>query len=488
MTKRSFFFLSAIFSLPLLISCNSNEWLKKHEPINYASQPKQIILEQATAENNPEQPLYPAIKVNPNHAYTLFELIDLSLSNHSDLKVAWQRAKQSTLASDLVKATYLPIINAGVIAGHQKNNFDFTRHDIQINERTREIVPNIALQWLLFDFGQRGNLLDASEHLTEAMQYNFDLINQRIVHQITLAYHNYSDAIRQQVLTESSLKNNQVIQQSVNAKRKMGFATVVDVAQANQLVSESKLNLVMAQNQVKNTYQLLIQAMDLNPQTTLKVNIEHKISLPKEITPNIEQWIKLALSNRPDVLASYEIVKAKEANVLVAEKTYLPKVFASAGWAKANGYFGVQNLPDLNQNVSGSNILVGITIPIYDGGSRGLRLEEAKSQVITSQEESQNLKNAAAHEIMIASNLLNSALQSHQSAVELVKTAKITYDAAFAAYQNGLGTITLVNEAAKNLTYAQTVENQTYTASLVAASTLAFTLGYTQNSQLILHK
>lgn len=484
MNKIYLLCISSFLTLPLLTSCSSNEWLEKHEPLNYASQPKKVTIDDYdTANSNTE--LYPAIEINQNHAYNLLELIDLSLSNHADLKIAWQQAKQSTIASDLVKATYLPIINAGVIAGYQKNKFDFP-HDIDIDERTKEVVPNIALQWLLFDFGQRGNLLDATEHLTEAMQYNFDLINQKIVHQITLTYHNYSDAYRQLKLNESALKNNQIIQKSVIEKRKMGFATVVEVAQANQLVSQSKLNLVMAKNQEKNAYQLLIQAMDLNPQTTLKVNIEEKAPLPSEITPNIDKWIKLALSNRPDVLASFEIVKAKEANVLAAEKSYLPKVFASAGWSKAKGYLGAQNLPDLNQNVYGSNILVGVSIPIYDGGSRGLRLDEAQSQVITSTEEYKNIKNAAAHEIMIATNSLNSALQSHQSATELVKTAKVTYNAAFSAYKNGLGTITLVNEAAKNLTYAQTVENQTYTASLVAASTLAFTLGYTKNSQYIL--
>lgn len=476
-----FYKLCTCFLISLfLMNCQSNEWLEKHKPINYLNQTQQPLIQTEKATASFEKIII------QDHPYHLYELIDLALSHHADLKIAWQQAKQTTIATDLVKASYLPIINAGVVAGYQKNNFEFP-YDIYVDEHTKEIIPNLALQWLLFDFGERGDLLDATKHLTEVAQYNFDLINQKIVHQITLTYYNYIDAVKQRLLNEEIKQSNEVIQKSVHEKRKAGFATVVEVAQVDQLVSESNLNLVIAQNQERNTYQLLVQALDLPPLTKLDIAIEAQRPLPKEITPNIKYWIQLALSNRPDVLASYEVIKAKEANVNAAEKSYLPKVYAGAGWAHAKGYLGVQPLPDLNQNINGTNLLLGVAIPIYDGGARGSRLDEARSQVITSQEEHQNIKNAVAHEIMLATNALNSALQSHKSAVELVKTAQITYRAALASYQNGMATVSLVNEAIKNLSYAKTIENQSYTASLVAASTLAFTLGYSQNSHSILY-
>jgi len=78
------------------------------------------------------------------------------------------------------------------------------------------------------------------------------------------------------------------------------------------------------------------------------------------------------------------------------------------------------------------------------------------------------------------------ALESYQSARNLVKTADITYAASLSSYKQGVATLTLVNESAKNLTYAKKIESQTYFASLMAASNLAFVLGFTINSDNIL--
>lgn len=484
MNKRLFFALSPL--LLLLSGCQSDEWLDKHEPINYTTQQKITLRQDQNPADKKTFLLSQSSQVETDHFYNLAELIDLALSHHANLKIAWQQAKQTTIASDLVKSTYLPLINGSVIAGYQKNDFDLP-YDIDVDGHTKAVIPSLALQWLLFDFGQRDDFLDATKALTQVAHHQFDLVNQTIVQQITFAYYNYINSVKQRQLNEQSLKNNQVIQNAVLAKRKMGFATVVEVAQVNQLVSASKLNVITAHNQEKSDYQLLIQAMDLKPLTKINVKLEPPRALPEQITPNIEQWIQLALAQRPDVRASYEVMKAKEANIKAAEKSYLPKVYMAANWAHAKGYLGVQSLPDINQTISGKNILFGIGIPLYDGGSRGLRLEEAKSQLITSQEQHQNIKNNAAHEIIMATNALNSALEAHSSALDLVKTTQITYDSVFASYQNGFATIALLNEAAKNLNEAQTIANQTYTASLVEASVLAFTLGYTQNSSTILN-
>lgn len=475
------FYFSIFFGISLTSCIASDDWQNMSIADTHP-----ITVHSNQALNNDElNHLFYSVDITPNYQYSLAELIDLSQSNNTQLRSAWQQAKQAALASNVIKTTFLPNISANIIGGYQKNDFDFN-DSIHVNTRTKEVIPNLTLQWLIFDFGQRSDLLTSSDHLVSALKYNFNLTNQKFVYQVTLAYLNYNQAVKELSLSDQALNNTLVIQDSVKKKRVQGLATVVDVAQADQLVSQSKLDNVIAKNGEKNAYQLLLQAMGLSPLTRINIKIDSERKLPASITPVADKWIKTALISRPDILASYEVVKTNQANIDAAKKNYYPKIFVAANLSRSHSYWGAQSLPDLSQTSNGTNIFVGVHIPIYDGGARGIKVEQAKSQALESIEQFKNLKNNAANEIVIAINTLNSALESYQSARSLVKTADITYAASLSSYKQGVATLTLVNESAKNLTYAKKIESQTYFASLMAASNLAFVLGFTINSDNIL--
>src|SRR5690606_7972139 len=83
----------------------------------------------------------------------------------------------------------------------------------------------------------------------------------------------------------------------------------------------------------------------------------------------------------------------------------------------------------------------------------------------------------ALHEMVAADTDLRSALQSYETATELVSTADTAYAAALGAYRNGVGTITLAIEAATDLLDARLVQSDAHAASLMAAANLAFVMG-----------
>ena len=58
-----------------------------------------------------------------------------------------------------------------------------------------------------------------------------------------------------------------------------------------------------------------------------------------------------------------------------------------------------------------------------------------------------------------------------------VERNTVTYNAAFEAYQNGLGTLTDVTAADSSLLDAREAQADAHAASLLAASSLAFMLG-----------
>ena len=60
-------------------------------------------------------PLDSAATLDPNHTYTLAELIDIAEHNNPQTRVVWERAKQRAAQLGLAKSAYFPIL-AGIAA------------------------------------------------------------------------------------------------------------------------------------------------------------------------------------------------------------------------------------------------------------------------------------------------------------------------------------------------------------------------------------
>lgn len=59
-----------------------------------------------------------APKLDPNHSYSLPELINIAQLANPATQAAWQRAREAAAATGIAEASYLPIITADVLAGY----------------------------------------------------------------------------------------------------------------------------------------------------------------------------------------------------------------------------------------------------------------------------------------------------------------------------------------------------------------------------------
>lgn len=380
----------------------------------------------------------------------------------------------------MVEGTFLPLITANVIAGYQdvvtplpnlRGGTDY------VSTQAGGVTPNIALQWLLFDFGERQALLEASKHTAYAANVNFNGTHQALIYNIARAYYQYGAAKQNFTIAKQTLANSRKVQAAAESRFSNGLGTSIETAQAKQLVAQSNFRMVQAQESVKDAYQSLIGAVGLSPKSTIRIATSAARRLPKSHAVPTDKVIEQALSRRPDVLASYAAVKASEANERAAEAAFLPKVYLGAVATANRGRVQAGGLPGVGLQGTTSGVMLGATIPIYDGNIRANRERQAASATAAAEAAHEQTRNTAVREILIASNTLESALASYEAASELRRAASVTYDAAFEAYRNGLGTLTDVSTAESGLLDAKQAQADAHAASLIAASTLAFTLG-----------
>lgn len=424
--------------------------------------------------------LHDNVEIDPKRTYGLAELIDIAQRGNPSTRIAWEHARQAALAVGMVEATYLPFITANVIGGQQKASTPVDLPvvgDRQLNATLRGVSPSLALQWLLFDFGQRQAVAKAARETSYAANVLFNASHQKIIFDVSRTYYLYGAATSALDIARQTLRHSREIRNAVEARLANGRATTVEVAQARQQVAQSELRLVKAEGQERDAYQALLAAMGVNATVRIKISGTTKRSLPVKVDVTTENMIKAALSRRPDVIASYAALKASRSGIAVAEAEFMPKVFVAGGLTQSSAGFNVNGLPTIGNQATGMGFLLGATMPIYDGGLRSAQLRNAQAQAAAAEQLFRKTQMDAAAEIVVATNTLRTALEAYKAATSLTKAAAITYDAALEAYKNGVGTVTLVTEANSGLLDARLAQADAHAASLITAANLAFITG-----------
>ncbi len=347
-------------------------------------------------------------------------------------------------------------------------------------------ISALSVQWLLFDFGQREGLVGAAEQVSAIANIAFTAAHQQVIYQVSLAYYAHAAAYARVATAQKALDNARAIEAAADARRSRGIGTVVEVAQAHQLSAQAELADIQARGQAENAYLSLIAAIGLSPLTHLKIaDVAHR-KLSSAMREPIEHIVSNALARRPDVLSSYAAREASLSRLKAAKAEFLPKLFLSATGSYSSTGFDVSALPGFGQqpptiNVAGNHwggtILLGVTVPLYDGGARRALEGQARNEAARSDAALERVRDEATREVVAAGNNLKTSLAALDASEALASASQVTFDAALEAYHHGVGSITDVTRAETALLEAQNISSDAYSAALTSAATLALSAG-----------
>ncbi|MFC5387406.1 TolC family protein [Aquamicrobium segne] len=420
------------------------------------------------------------VLIDPEHAYDLAGLIDIAQRSSPATRHAWEVSRQAALASGMVEASFLPLITASVIGGVQKNS---TPVDVPLVGRVdvestlKGVTPVLALQWLVFDFGQRAALSKAARQVSFASNVTFNAAHQKLIFDVTRRYYEHGAAIEGHRIAAQTLANSKSVLRAVEAQLQQGRATAVELALARQQLAQSELRLVRAGGQQQDSYQALLGAMGVNATVRLKVAAPNRRQLPARFDALTQTVLESAMQRRPDLLAAYAALKAGEAQVEAAKAGMMPKIVVAGTLASNSSRFHAGNLSDIGSSTAQSSVLVVASVPLFDGGLRAAQVKTAQAGAAAAAETFRQVQLAAISEIVIASNVLETTLAANKAAGVLVQTSATAFDAALEAYRNGLGTIVIVNEANSALLDARLTKADAEVAVLISAANLAFFTG-----------
>ncbi|HEY0104979.1 MAG TPA: TolC family protein [Rhizomicrobium sp.] len=423
--------------------------------------------------------------IDPRHAYSLSELIDIAQSANPQTRVAWDQARIAAQSAGIAEAAFLPNLSAVILGGYQTGRDRSTLTTLH-GESATGVVSALTLQWLLFDFGQRSALLEAARQHATVSDIAFTAEHQAVIYKVSLAYYASAAARIRARNAAVAEKDAREIQAAAEDRLRHGIATTLEVAQARQATAQAELSLVEADGAAEDARVTVLAAMGISPLAKIVIADPPQHDLNGSVLPDVERLVAAALGRRTDVLGASAGHGESLARLDAAQAEYLPKLFVAATGSYASGSLdaGAFSLADnalpssnLAANRSGVTVFVGIKIPIYDGGVRDAAVEQARADADRTAALADASSLEAARQIVAASNAVKTSLAAHAAARALEAAAQTTFDAALASYRHGVGSITDAMAAEIQLLGARNAVGDAGSTALAAAATLAFATG-----------
>jgi outer membrane protein TolC len=426
------------------------------------------------------------VAVDPQRSYGLVELIDLAQRSNPETRDAWERARQAAFGVGLAESAYLPQISAEAISGYQHATFPIPANVVPgalFTSSTRELVPTLAIRWLLFDFGRRAGIAAAARTDSFVANVAFTGAHQKLIFAVSRDYFALTAARGRLHVAEDALRNAQVVNDAVNTRRSHGLATTVEVAQAARQLAEARFDLAKASGDEHSAYHALLASMGVSPTIRINVMDNNSAPLPSSSAQTVERRITEALADRPDIIAALGRVHSAGAKLAEARADYNPTIALEAQGFENIGQLSAQGSRYYSVNKPGGNVLLKFSWPLFDGGARDARVGIARSGVEAARDQLDQTRNTAVKQVTDAYDAMETGLAEHDAATSLQDAARFAYDSALDAYGHGVGTYTDLVSSETALTRSQSAVEDARATVFTAAAGLAFATGSIANAR-----
>lgn len=426
-----------------------------------------------------------AVAVERGHRYDLAELIDLAQRLNPETHEAWEQARQAALEVGLVQSNYAPQISIEAIGGVQRTPLPITTNLVPQGyfiANTRELIPMLALKWLLFDFGRRDGQDQAARANSFVANVAFTGAHQKLIFTVSRAYFALGGARGRLSAARQALETAEVVQDAAQSRRDNGLGTVVSLAQAQRQTAQARYNAIKAAGDERKAYTDLIASIGLDADTQIDVADSSERPLPPQPPERIEPLLQDALANRPDVIAALGKIEAAEGTLKARRSAYYPEIALSAQAYQNYGSLSTDGSPYYNVNKPGGNILLTIKVPLFDGGARDSGTAIAQSELAAARNKLEQVRDTAAQQVVSAYNDLKTSLAAYAAALALREAAQTAYDAAFDSYVHGVGSYTEVATEQTSLASADAEKEDAHANAFTAAAALAFATGAIQEN------
>jgi NodT family efflux transporter outer membrane factor (OMF) lipoprotein len=305
----------------------------------------------------------------------LRDLLASVLTDNLDLQAAVERVKQAQSITTQKHAALLPQLDATATASNSRINTPPPLGYV------RQAGVGLALSWTPDVFGGERLELLASQAQLVGQQHTTDELRLALAANTASAYVDLRWAQTELKILQDNVVIRQRALQLTQERLKYGLSTQLDVARAQNQLSELQARLAPTQSTIQHQLSLIAVYSGRTPESVdkLLLGTPGPIPIPTGTAP--QTLPSEALLRRPDVLAAYATVEQRAAEVGVSRADRYPKFRLNlTDGLLAASYLG---MPTLTDNLFSAAL--GATSPIFNAGRITAEIQQSESKMRESQ-------------------------------------------------------------------------------------------------------
>ncbi len=390
--------------------------------------------------------------------WSLVEIIDQALCHNPQTRQAWAQAKQQASLMGSAESSYLPSFNFSMpISRSQNTAGGGISNGVPVNggggakvsgtNQFTRVVPQLSVNYLLFDFGGRAARVESARQALEAANWQHAAVIQSVLFQTLQAYYQLFAARASLEAADQTVKSMQVAFDSAAYRFQVGSSALGDKLQAQTILAQSKVSQKTAEGNARAALGAMANAMGLNPHHSIEIEAPELVDPNPEREKDIEALMDVARDARPDLAAAEAQVKSSQANVLSARSNGMPQLSLVGSYSY---------LDSINYSaVSSWAIGVQVSVPLFTGFNNTYQIRAAEEQAEVSSASRDQLEQAVTQGVWQAYYTLAATRDNLRNTEDLLKTAKEAEHIALGRYREGVGNIVEVTNAENNLANAR---------------------------------
>lgn len=396
--------------------------------------------------------LFSALLCAPPHAsaqaaqaLSLPDAEKIAIQNHPAIQAASALASAAQAQVREARAPYYPSAYGSLTGVEAQNNSRITAGSLNNPIILDRYANGVTANQLITDFGRTHELVKSSSLHAQAQEENVVTSRASVILAVDQAYFAVLRAQSVLQVAQETVKARQLVADQIGAMARNQLKSDLDVSFANVDLSQARLLLIQAQNDLQVSFAELSTALGYANQRTFTLSDQ---PLPTSALPDVSQSIAQALQDRPELIGERLEVNSAKDYATAERDLYLPTISA----------VGVAGLTPYHEEALTNRYAAAgfnVNIPIFNGHLFGARESEARYRAQAEQQYLRDLQDRIVRDVREAWLSANSALERLSVTKELLDQATQSVNLAQARYNLGLSSIVELSQAQLNLTQAQ---------------------------------
>jgi outer membrane protein len=401
---------------------------------------------------------------------TLAQAQNLAVQNHPQLAAARLGASASHQVPLEVRAAALPQLS-GSLTGVEADNGSRLAAGLLNNPTLySRIGAGVSLNQLVTDFGRTKTLVQSADYHAQAQDQTTEATRTQILLAVDQAYFDELRAEAVLKVAQETVSARQLVADQIGALQKNSLRSTLDVSFANVNLSDAKLLLATAQNNINAAQVQLANTLGIPAQAQQGGFVLSPEPAPGPLPATAQPLIDQALRDRPDA-ASLRLEQTSAERTAKAEHDlYFPTV-SVAGVAGVVPT-GVTEVPSHYGGIG-----VNVNVPIFNGHLFRARQTEAELRAQAAAQNLKVLENLIQRDVQVAYLNATTAFQRIGLTAELLENARMAADLAQSRYDIGLGSIVELSQAQLGVTAAEIANSTAEYDYQTERANLAFQMG-----------